>query len=102
MADAFAARSASAAGLASDEAVKRLLTHGPNRLDERRSSGLAVDLLKRFRNPLTIVLLGAAAVAAATGDPTSFFIITTIVLFSVVLDFVQERRAENAADKLRR
>jgi Mg2+-importing ATPase len=45
--------------------------------------------------------LCAAAVSALTQDPASFFIITTIVLLSVLIDFVQERRAEHAITKLR-
>jgi Mg2+-importing ATPase len=99
---ALAAVNSSAAGLAPGDAEARLRTHGPNRIEEHPRSQFVVPFLKRFRNPLTIVLLGAAAVAAVTGDPASFFIISAVVLLSVVLDFVQERRAENAAEKLRR
>jgi Mg2+-importing ATPase len=102
LAEAFAALDSGAAGLAAEVAAARLLVHGPNRLEDHPRRHLAVAFLKRFRNPLTVVLLGAAAVAAATGDPASFFIIATVVLFSVVLDLVQERRAENAAEALRR
>ena len=57
--------------------------------------------LRRFRDPLVIVLLAAAAVAALTQDPASFFIITTIVFLSVLIDFVQERWAEQGITKLR-
>ena len=92
---------ASADGLASEEAAGRLVTYGPNRLTERPRQKLAIDLLKRFRNPLVLVLLGAAAATAATGDPISFGIITSVVLLSIMLDFVQEHRAGTAAEKLR-
>jgi Mg2+-importing ATPase len=40
--------------------------------------------------------------SAWTGDVLSFAIIVAIVLLSVVLDVVQQRRAENAVDALRR
>jgi Mg2+-importing ATPase len=39
---------------------------------------------------------------AVAGDVTSFLIVVTIVALSMVLDFVQEFRAHNAIDALRR
>ena len=56
--------------------------------------------LGRFRNPLVIILLLASALSAATGDVASFIIVFVIVLLSVVMDFVQESRAQNAVDAL--
>ncbi|HWA88766.1 MAG TPA: magnesium-translocating P-type ATPase [Rhizomicrobium sp.] len=88
-------------GLSTDEAAGRLTIHGPNRIDEKRRDRLIVDLLNRFRNPLVLVLLLAAAIAGSMGDAASFAIIATVVTLSVLLDFVQERRAQSAADKLR-
>jgi Mg2+-importing ATPase len=99
---ALSAVGSRAAGLSSEEARARLRVHGLNRIEEHRQSHLLVAFLKRFRNPLVLVLLAAASIAAATGDSASFIIIFTVVLLSVGLDFVQERRAENAAEKLRR
>ncbi len=88
-------------GLSSAEAIARLAALGPNRISGQPRRRLLLDFLARFRNPLILMLLVAAAVSAATQDPASFVIITTIVLLSVILDFVQEHRAESAADKLR-
>ena len=51
--------------------------------------------------PLVIILLAASALSAFTGDVTSFFIIVVIVVMSVSLDFVQEYRAGQAAERLR-
>ena len=87
--------------LSAAEAEARLRDVGPNRIEEHKRRHLLVQFLARFRNPLILVLLAAAAVAAMTGDLASFAIITTVVLLSVVLDFVQEHRAENAAEQLR-
>jgi Mg2+-importing ATPase len=88
-------------GLSSAEASERLSRYGPNHIDERKRERLIFDFLKRFRNPLVIVLLLAAAIAGSTGDAASFTIIATVVTLSVLLDFVQERRAQSAAEKLR-
>jgi Mg2+-importing ATPase len=91
----------SEAGLSSDEAAARLLRYGPNTVAEGRQRSIPIQLLLRFRNPLVLLLLGAAAVAGATGDRHSFVVISAVVVMSVVLDFVQEHRAGRAAEKLR-
>jgi Mg2+-importing ATPase len=88
-------------GLSTTEAAERLGRHGRNVLAERRRRSLAVQLLVRFRNPLLLLLLGAATVSGATGDLRSFIVILVMVLLSVVLDFVQEHRAGRAAERLR-
>ena len=62
---------------------------------------MVLQFLAKFRNPLVIILLTASALSAFTGDAASFFIISTIVLISVTLDFVQEYRAGQAAERLR-
>jgi P-type Mg2+ transporter len=49
-----------------------------------------------------IILLVASGLSAATGDVASFFIVATIVTISMTIDFVQEVRAQNAVEALRR
>jgi P-type Mg2+ transporter len=88
-------------GLTSAEAATRRLRYGPNTLEARRRLSLPLKFMGRFRNPLVIILLVAAAISALTGDLTSFIIISTIVLMSAVLDTVQEYRAEEAAEALK-
>ena len=93
---------ASADGLTGAEAALRLARFGPNIIQAERKRALIVQFLAKFRNPLVIILLCASALSAFSGDAASFFIIGTIVLISVTLDFVQEYRAGQAADGLRR
>ena len=88
-------------GLSSAEAAARLLRYGTNTLDARRPYSLLRKILSRFRNPLVLILLAAAAISALTGDVTSLVIISTIVLLSVLLDSIQEYRAEQAAEQLK-
>ncbi len=90
-----------AKGLSAREAEERLLRHGPNAFGGRRRYGLALKMASRFRNPLVLILIGAALISALTGEISSFVIISVIVLLSVVLDSLQEYRAEEAADRLR-
>ena len=89
-------------GLTSAEAAERMARFGPNLLHKVREKMLLLQFLAKFRNPLVIILLIASAVSALTGDVTSFVIISVIVLISVTLDFVQEHRAGQAAERLRR
>src|SRR5271165_4825960 len=91
-----------AAGLDATEAQSRLETFGPNDAAVVKRSPLWLRFFSRFRNPLVIILLVASGLSAATGDVPSFLIVVTIVMMSMTIDFVQEVRAENAVEALRR
>jgi len=86
-------------GLSHGEAATRLARYGPNQLKSRPQAMLG-QLLARFLNPLVLILLAASAVSALTGDTASASIIGVIVALSVLLDFAQEYRAGQAAQKL--
>ena len=88
-------------GLSSDEAKTRLAKYGPNTFNEKKDSSLVIQYLLRFKNPLIIILLFASLASALTGDVTNFMIISFMILLSVTLDFVQEYRANAAAEKLK-
>jgi P-type Mg2+ transporter len=88
-------------GLSGAEAKARLARFGPNLFRERQEKSLLLQYLTRFKNPLVIILLVASAVSAFIGEVTNFLIISCIVLLSVTLDFVQEYRANAAAERLR-
>ena len=89
-------------GLSAKEAARRLATYGPNDALIHRRRPLWRQILDRFANPLVLILLFASALSAWTGEVTSFVIIVGIILLSVVLDVVQQARAENTVDALRR
>lgn len=89
-------------GLSGAEAQARRNRWGVNDVTAARRRPAWRQLLDRLRNPLLIILLLASGFSAATGDLYSFVIVVVIVLISIVLDFVQEVRAENAVEALRR
>jgi len=88
-------------GLTAAEAARRLAAVGPNQIAPARQRAALLELLVRFRNPLVLLLLVASLVAALTGDLASCVIIVTIVGISVTLDFLQEHRAGQAAERLK-
>jgi Mg2+-importing ATPase len=88
-------------GLTSAAAAERLQRYGPNVIGAHRRYGLLRKAAERFRNPLVLILIVAALISALTGELGSFVIISTIILLSVVLDSLQEHRAETAADRLK-
>ena len=92
----------SAKGLDEAEARSRLEIFGPNDAATVKRSPLWLQFVSRFRNPLVIILLVASGLSAATGDVASFIIVVTIVTISMTIDFVQEVRAQNAVEALRR
>lgn len=99
--DLYIALQTSCDGLSTAEATARISLQGPNLIDEPRRRRLTLGLLRRFADPLVLILLFAALIAALTHEGASFFIISTIVILSVLIDFVQEHRAEAAAAALR-
>ena len=57
-------------------------------------------LLRRFANPLVLILLIAGAVSAAMGEIANAVIIASIIAISVSLDAYQEARSADAAQRL--
>ncbi len=92
----FVALGSTRAGLTSDEAAHRLTVCGHNVLAKHRVTIIAV-LFRQLRNPLLILLAGAAIVSGATGAPTDAILIGLILALSVGLGFTNEYRAERAA-----
>ena len=90
-----------ARGLPEAEAKVRLARFGANTLRYRQGKSPLRQYLSRFSNPLVLILLAASAISAFTGETTNFLIIGAIVFLSVTLDYVQEHRANAAAEKLR-
>ena len=89
-------------GLSTKEVERRLAKYGPNDALLHRRRPLWRQILDRFANPLILILLFASGLSAWTGEVTSFALIVGIILLSVVLDVVQQARAENTVDALRR
>jgi P-type Ca2+ transporter type 2C len=103
VADVAAGLGASATtGLAVDDAAERLISYGPNELVERARRPAWRLLLDQFTSPMILVLLGAAGITALIGDLKDTIVILAIVVFNGAVGFVQEHRAEEAMEALKR
>jgi len=89
-------------GLTQAEATRRLSENGPNELQAAQHISPWTLLIAQFKNVLIIILLIATALSAFLGHGVEAIAIAVIVLFAVLLGFVQEYRAERAIEALRR
>jgi P-type Ca2+ transporter type 2C len=101
VADSFKRLGSSPDGLSPDEAAKRLQQFGLNELQAQAHVSAWAILLDQFKNVLIIILLLATALSAFLGHGVEAIAITVIVLFAVILGFIQEFRAERAIEALR-
>ena len=92
---------ACATGLSTSEARQRLARHGPNELLALSRSSPWHTLATQFQNVLVVILLAATALSGLLGHGLEALVIAVIVLFAVLLGFVQEHRAERALEALR-
>ena len=97
----FSELSSARKGLAKDEVERRLERHGPNELQAAGHVSPWKILFEQFKNVLIVILLVATAVSAFLGHGVETIAIAVIVMFAVVLGFVQEYRAERAIEALR-
>ena len=98
-------------GLSSAEAEKRLAENGKNKLAEGKKESLLHRFLKQLAEPMTIILLVAAAISAgveiyngvSAGHwefPADVVIILAVVIINAVLGVLQESKAEKAIEAL--
>nr|WP_298401630.1 cation-translocating P-type ATPase [uncultured Chloroflexus sp.] len=102
LADVYAELNSSPRGLTSTEATRRLAYYGPNELQAAARVSPWAILLAQFQNVLIIILLIATGLSLLLGHGIESIAIIVIVLFAVLLGFIQEYRAERAIEALRR
>ena len=101
-------------GLSAEEAAKRLETNGKNKLAAAKGKSLVRRFLEQLADPMTIILLVAAAVSGALavyesinhpGEGEGFtdvIIILAVVIVNAILGVYQESKAEKAIEALQK
>lgn len=88
-------------GLADDEARRRLLGVGPNRVGDQPERSLWRLALDQFRGLVVLLLLGAAAIAWFLGEPVEAIAILAALLLNATIGFATEWRARISLARLR-
>ncbi len=95
-------------GLSSQSAQELLLTHGENKLKEKKKKSFIARFFEQFKDVMIIILLIAAlisfVVACIEKNPKEFFepaLIIAIVVINAIMGVVQESKAEKALDALK-
>ena len=92
-------------GLSQHQAEERLRRTGPNELEPPPQAGLLGRLLEQMRDPMILVLLGAAGLSLVASGGEEWLdaaIILVIVAVNSVISIFQEDRAQHALEELRR
>jgi Ca2+-transporting ATPase len=97
----LSALSSARLGLTKDEVARRLERDGPNEIEAAAHVSPWKILLEQFKNVLIVILLVATVASAFLGHGVETIAIAIIVMFAVVLGFIQEYRAERAIEALR-
>src|SRR5476651_1860276 len=87
-------------GLSQAEADSRLKQYGLNEIAREKRQSALTRLLSNVKNPLVLLLTALGVLSFLTGDLRATVVIFVMVVLGVVLRFVQEMRADNAAAKL--
>jgi Mg2+-importing ATPase len=87
-------------GLDADTAAQRLHDTGPNVLAHARRLGFWADLFERLKSPLVVQLLVIALVSGIIGEWKSTAIVSAMVVLSVGLSYVLDRRSGRAVESL--
>src|SRR5665811_2531 len=87
-------------GLTQAEADARLKQYGLNEIAREQRLSALMRLLGNVKNPLVLLLVALGVLSFLTGDMRATIVIFVMVILGTVLRFVQEMRADNAAEKL--
>src|SRR5471032_93468 len=88
-------------GLSGAEADSRLKQVGMNEIAREKRQSALMRLLDNVKNPLVLLLISLGVLSYLTGDLRATVVIFVMVVLGVVLRFVQEMRADHAAEKLK-
>ncbi|MBM3640246.1 MAG: HAD-IC family P-type ATPase [Alphaproteobacteria bacterium] len=89
-------------GLSDAEAARRLTQYGRNRLPGARRKSPLLRFLLQFHNVLIYVLIAASVVTAFLGHWVDTGVIVAVVMINAVIGFIQEGKAEEAMDAVRK
>ncbi len=88
-------------GLSQPTIEARLEQYGPNEVAREKRRTWLMRLWDNIKNPLVILLILLGVISFLTGDMRATIVILTMVILGIILRYVQESRADNAAEQLK-
>ncbi len=89
-------------GLSAQENALRLAKYGPNELQGKKKKPAWLLFAAQFKDFMILILILAAIVSGLVGDLADTLIILIIVFLNAVVGFIQEYRAEQALEALKK
>lgn len=87
-------------GLSQDEVRARQKQGGPNTIPKGKRVSSVRIFFRQFASPLMLVLVGATAISVLIGEWKDAVIIMVAVFINTIVGFIQEIKAEKAAEAL--
>ncbi len=88
-------------GLSEEDAQSRLEEYGPNEVSAQKPTPAILLFLQAFNDPFVYVLASLAIVSVLTRDFEAAVVMTTMILASVLITFIQEYRSQKASIELK-
>ena len=92
---------ASVNGLTEEEAEERQRVQGPNEIPEKKKNPL-VQFLKNFTGPISLMLEAVVLISYLLGNFKDMYIIIALLIFNSIVTFIEERKADNSLQLLRK
>lgn len=87
-------------GLNQQEVSENQKLYGRNHIDRQKHQNWLMVIIKKLTNPFNFLLIAASILSLVLGQNSDFAIILVILLIGIVSETLQEKRAEQAAEKL--
>lgn len=89
-------------GLTGEEAKKRLIDYGPNKLPDGQVDSYFIIFFRQFQSPLIYILLTACIILFLMGEIADSIIILIVLIFNSIVGSVQEGKAQNTLQALKK
>lgn len=87
-------------GLDQNRVEEQRRTYGRNELEKAKKKTIGLMLWTQIKEPMVLVLFGAAAISLILKEPLDAFIILLVVAINAIIGVMQEAKAEKALEAL--
>jgi len=89
-------------GLSNNEAMQRLQKYGYNEIQETYKISPLKIFLSQFSSPIVWILIAAVLISLSIGEKVDAIVIAIILILNAIIGFIQEYKAEEAIEALKK